>query len=139
MVIGETGTGKSTWINALINYLQGIQFEEKIRYNLFDEKKQQNEYIRIHGKKPKGSSVTDVPGVYNIEPTILYDNPIRIVDTAGYGDTRNDENHSYDEKITKDIQTLFESSVIENLNAICLIFKASETRVHERTKSCKIG
>ena len=134
MVIGETGTGKSTWINALINYLQGIQFEEKIRYNLFDEKKQQNEYTRIYGEKPMGSSVTDVPGVYNIEPTILYDNPIRIVDTAGYGDTRNDENHRYDEKITKDIQTLFESSVIENLNAICLIFKASETRVHERTK-----
>ena len=134
MVIGETGTGKSTWINALINYLQGIQFEEKIRYNLFDEKKLQRDYEKIHGKKPDGSSVTDVPGVYNIEPTILYNNPIRIVDTAGYGDIRNNERVNYDEKITKDIQELFESSTIENLNAICLLFKASETRVHERTK-----
>lgn len=134
MVIGETGTGKSTWINALINYLQGIQYDENIRYNLFDEKKLQNDYQKLHGQKPKGSSVTDVPGVYNIEPTILFNNPIRIVDTAGYGDTRNDENFNYDEKITQDIQQLFESSTIENLNAICLIFKASETRVHERTK-----
>ena len=134
MVIGETGTGKSTWINALINYLQGIQFEEKLRYNLFDEKKLQADYQRVHGEKPKGASVTDVPGVYNIEPTILFNNPIRIVDTAGYGDTRNTDTFNYDEKITQDINTLFESSTIENLNAVCLIFKATETRVHERTK-----
>ena len=134
MVIGETGTGKSTWINALINYLQGIQFEEKLRYNLFDEKKLQADYQSVHGKKPKGASVTDVPGVYNIEPTILFNNPIRIIDTAGYGDTRNTDTFNYDEKITQDINTLFESSTIENLNAVCLIFKATETRVHERTK-----
>ena len=34
----------------------------------------------------------------------------------------------------KDIQKLFESSEIENLNAICLIFRASETRAHDRAK-----
>ena len=44
LAIGETGHGKSTWINALINYLLGIQLEEKIRYNLFNEKKLQEDY-----------------------------------------------------------------------------------------------
>ena len=39
MVIGETGVGKSTWIHCFINYLQGIELEEKYRYYLFDEKK----------------------------------------------------------------------------------------------------
>lgn len=39
MVIGETGVGKSTWLHCFINYLQGIQIEEKNRYYLFDEKK----------------------------------------------------------------------------------------------------
>ena len=39
MVIGETGVGKSTWIHCSINYLQGIELEEKYRYYLFDEKK----------------------------------------------------------------------------------------------------
>ena len=38
MVIGETGVGKSTWLHCFLNYLQGIQIEEKNRYYLFDEK-----------------------------------------------------------------------------------------------------
>lgn len=28
MVAGETGVGKSTWIHAFLNYMQGIQIEE---------------------------------------------------------------------------------------------------------------
>ena len=131
MVIGETGVGKSTWLHGFINYMQGIQIEENNRYYLFDEKALQLEYAKKHGKKPDGSSVTDSPAIYNIESTILYKNPIRLIDTAGFGDTRGEK---YDEKITKDIQNLFESSEIENLNAICLIFKATETRAHDRAK-----
>ena len=30
MVVGETGVGKSTWIHAFLNYMQGIQIEENI-------------------------------------------------------------------------------------------------------------
>ena len=132
MVIGETGVGKSSWIHSFINFMQGIQIEENNRYYLFDEKKLQQQYEQKHGKKPDGCSVTDTPAIYNIEPSIVFNNPIRLIDTAGFGDTRGPQ---YDEKITQDIQTLFESSEIENLNAICLIFKASETRAHDRAKA----
>ena len=131
MVIGETGVGKSTWIHSFINYMQSIQIEENNRYYLFDEKKLQEQYAKKHGKKPDGSSVTDSPAIYNIEPSILFNSPIRLIDTAGFGDTRGKK---YDEKITEDIQKLFQSSEIENLNAICLIFKATETRAHDRAK-----
>ena len=132
LVIGETGHGKSTWINALINYLQGIQLEEKIRYNLFNEKKMQEDYQKIHGQKILGASVTDKPNVYNINPGPLFNNPIRIIDTAGYGDTRNDETNNFDEKITIDIKDFLENSNINTINAICLIIKASENRLHNR-------
>ena len=109
--------------------MQGIQIEENNRYYLFDEKALQLEYAKKHGKKPEGSNITDCQAIYNIEQTVLYKNPIRLIDTAGFGDTRGEV---YDEQITKDIQKLFESSEIENLNAICLIFKTTETRAHDR-------
>ena len=134
LVIGETGHGKSTWINALINYLQGIQLEEKVRYNLFNEKKLQDDYQRKYGKKIKGASVTDKPAVYNIAPCNIFKNPIRIIDTAGYGDTRNDAHHSFDEQITNDIKDFLEGSTINSINAICLIMKATENRLHNRVK-----
>ena len=131
MVVGETGVGKSTWIHAFLNYMQGIQIEENIRYLLFNEKEKQEKYAKKYGEKQKGSSVTDIPEVYNIEQTVLFDNPIRLIDTAGFGDTRGKE---FDEKITKDIQKLFENSNFQNLNAVCFVFKASESRFHDRMK-----
>ena len=131
MIIGETGVGKSTWIHSFINYMQSIQLEENERYYLFDEKSIQEEYEKKHGKKLEGCSVTDVPAIYNIEASNLFKNPIRLIDTAGFGDTRGPK---YDEKITEDIRNLFEGSEIETLNAVCLIFKANQTRSTDRLK-----
>ena len=132
MVIGETGVGKSTWLHCFINYLQGIQIEEKNRYYLFDEKKLQDKYNKEHPgqEKTSGASVTDTPAIYNVKPTNAFNNPIRLIDTAGFGDVRGEE---YDKKITEDINNLF-TNEIENLHAICLLFKATETRAHDRAK-----
>ena len=135
MIIGETGVGKSTWLHSFINYIQGIQLEENNRYLLFDEKSLQEEYQKIHGKKPEGCSVTDVPAIYNIGSSMVFNNPIRLIDTAGFGDTRGPQ---YDEKITVDIQSLFNGSEIENLNAVCLIFKANQTRATDRLEAIMI-
>ena len=133
MVIGETGVGKSTWLHSFINYLQNIQLEENNRYYLFDEKSLQEEYQKKHLNEPTqiGSRVTDEPVIYNIEATKVFNNPIRLIDTKGFGDLRGPR---YDEKITKDIQNLFEGSEIENLNAVCLVFKATNTRSTDRLK-----
>lgn len=131
MIIGETGVGKSTWIHSLLNYLENVEIEEDFRYLLFDEKQKQKEYEIKYGKKPEGSSITDVPEIYEIAPNLLYNNPLRLIDTSGFGDTRGIE---YDNKIMKDIYDLIENSKLDNLKAICLIFKASETRAHGRLK-----
>ena len=130
MVMGETGVGKSTWLQSFINFLQGIQIEEKCRYYLFDEKKLQEQYNKEHPneKKGTGDSVTDTPAIYNVKPNKVFNNPLMIIDTPGLGDSRGEE---YDKKIIKDINDLF-TNKIENLNALCLVFKASDTRNHDR-------
>ena len=86
-----------------------------------------------YGKKTKGCSITDEPILVNIHPNEYspYKNPIKIIDTAGFDDTRGIE---YDEKIENDIKKILENSKIEYLNAVCLIFKGNETRAHERTR-----
>ena len=130
MVIGETGVGKSTWLHCFINYLQGIQMEEKYRYYLFNEKKLEEDYEKKTGhKKTKGCSVTNKPAIYNIESTVAFNNPIRLIDTAGFGDVR----EGYDKTIVKDIHNLF-TNEIETIHSICLLIKCSETRAHDRTK-----
>ena len=111
MIIGETGVGKSTWIHSLLNYLEGIEIDENIRYLLFDEQQKQKEYEIKYGKKSLGSSVTDIPEIYQVGPTKLFDNQLQIIDTTGFGDTRGID---YDSKIIEDIHNLLEISVKES-------------------------
>lgn len=124
MVIGETGVGKSTWLHCFINYLQGIQIEENNIFYLFNEQNLQEEYGKKYGKKSNVYNLIDKPAIYNIGPTILSNNPIRLIDTAGFdnGDIRG---KAFNEQIIKDIQELL-TKEIESLNAICLLFKATE-------------
>ena len=129
MIIGETGVGKSTFIHSLLNYLEEVDIDENIRYLLFNEEQQQIEYEKKYGKKSAGCSITDEPAIYDLEPSKLYNNPLRIIDTTGFGDTRGIE---YDNKIIKDIYNLLENSTIYNIKLICLLFKASETRITDR-------
>ena len=38
MIVGQTGSGKSTFSDALANFAVGVDFNSKIRYKLVDEK-----------------------------------------------------------------------------------------------------
>ena len=127
LCIGETGVGKSTMIHSFINYIQQIQFEETVRYLLFNEKYQTEQYEKVNGKKPIGFSTTNEPSIYNIESSTLCENPIRLIDTEGFGSTKGIE---YDKKAFNNIKNLFKNSDIESINAICLFLKANETRNH---------
>ena len=128
MVIGDTGSGKSTWLQCLLNYLQEIQLEEDERYYLFDEKALLDEYQNKNGSKFPSFSIIEKPTIYNIEPNKLFNKPIRLIDTPGFGGTRGIR---YNERIIEDIKNLFQSSEIESINTICFFFKANQGRARD--------
>ena len=39
MVVGETGTGKSTLINGMLNHILGVKFEDPFRFKVINEEK----------------------------------------------------------------------------------------------------
>ena len=61
------------------------------------------------------------PEIYEIPSTKSYNKSLWLIDTFGLWDTRGIE---YNNKIKEDIQNLFDNPKINNLKAICLIFKA---------------
>ena len=76
-----------------------------------------------------GCGITNNPTVYDIKASNPLMQPLRIIDTPGFGDIRGQE---YDEKKEHDIINLLKNSDIEYLNAICLMFKANQNRVTDR-------
>ena len=77
MVVGEKGSGKSTLLNNLINYLQGVEFEDTFRYKIIVEDTNR-------GTLPCWINYVQY---YMIRPLIPNVGPIILVDTAGFGDT----------------------------------------------------
>lgn len=122
VVIGGTGTGKTTLLNAYVNFLMGIDKKDTFRYVLIDETK------IIAGKK-KGESVTDDVIIYEIEGTSNCP-PLKIVDTPGFGDTRGPK---HDIVISEKIATLFKTE-LNTVTAICYVAKFNCTRLGDMEK-----
>jgi predicted GTPase len=96
--MGETGSGKTTMINAMINYVLGVEWEDDFRFVLVDEK--------IRGASQADSQTQGVTA-YEIH----YQNGFRIpfsliiVDTPGFGDS---ERSGRDMEITSAVKLFFQ-------------------------------
>lgn len=98
IVMGQTGVGKSTLIDAYINYLTGVDYYDKFRFKLIDER------AELSGRdkdSQQAASVTSKVTIYHIPSKWIkkaglkekHDEPycINLVDTPGFGDTRGSE------------------------------------------------
>ncbi|XDV48050.1 hypothetical protein PO909_017548, partial [Leuciscus waleckii] len=118
LMVGETGTGKTTLINAMINYMLGVKREDKVWFEITDEQRLTSVYSQT-------SSIT-VYGFY------LQESPIHltIIDTPGYGDARGVDK---DKEIAESLLSLCKSTEeINEVDAVCLVIMAHQNRLSDR-------
>ena len=120
IIMGETGTGKSTLLNAFVNYAAGVEMEDPFRFRLVvDESGQSHDQTK--------SQTTEISG-YLIEDTEL-GFPLQIWDTPGFGDTSGVER---DEKIKDQINALLK--IEDECHVICFVVKANVNRLTDIQK-----
>ena len=102
LAIGAAGSGKSTLINALYNYIMGIEYTDDFRIRLIDEG--QTRWITA----------------YTIHHQTWFRIPytLTIIDTSGFGDTKGFER---DKEIMSQIHKFFSSANIHKIDHIDVI------------------
>lgn len=143
LILGETGVGKSTFINAFVNYLKFDTLDSAkdatdLHYLIpcsFELQKMnrsgQNGNIERHKIRvgshdderdgSEGDSATQQTAVY---PVTIGSKTIRLIDTPGIGDSRG---LKYDKKTMADIITTLGS--FETLHGILILLKSNNARL----------
>ncbi|XP_063049579.1 uncharacterized protein si:ch73-170d6.2 [Engraulis encrasicolus] len=119
MLVGATGSGKTTIINGMINYILGVDWEDNWRFKLIDE--ETNEW--------QAHSQTSEVTAYQIHHTEEFKIPhaITIIDTPGFGNTRGIKQ---DKEITERIKQFFANrNGIDAIDAVCFVVPASLARL----------
>jgi GTP-binding protein EngB required for normal cell division len=113
LVIGETGSGKTSAINSMVNFLWKCKNNDTFRYQLITEELSNGQ----------SQSVTDAVQSYYINPPNM--GSLCIIDTPGFGDTRG---MKQDDSIVKQIKTFFETS-LSGIDGVCFVVKGTATRL----------
>ena len=124
LLVGVTGAGKSTLVDAFINCVLNVRYEDMHRFKLIhlDSNEKDKE-------KNQALSQTDNIVVYKI-PCLQNRIPfqLNIIDTPGVGDTRGKKK---DDALLDKLQALFSDpkNSISCLNAICFVSHAGKARL----------
>uniref|UniRef100_A0AC35GCV1 G domain-containing protein n=2 Tax=Panagrolaimus sp. PS1159 TaxID=55785 RepID=A0AC35GCV1_9BILA len=149
LVIGETGVGKSTWINGIANYMNFDTFDNALaakkpiclipmNFNLYVGEKYEKVTVNMKstvGERDKneaeastGQSCTQEPKVYRyITDTVVFN----LIDTPGIGDTRGIE---YDIENMKMVLKCL--SNWEKIHGICILLKPNVPRLTLSLRYC---
>ncbi|KAI9550852.1 hypothetical protein GHT06_004662 [Daphnia sinensis] len=120
LVMGATGSGKTTLINGLINYVFNVQWEDTFRFQLIQE--------QMAGRSQVDSQTSRITA-YDIHHAEGFRVPysLTIVDTPGYGDTKGLDR---DQEITDMVRKFFEDkNGIQELDVVGFVAQASLPRL----------
>ncbi|XP_071235011.1 uncharacterized protein [Salvelinus alpinus] len=121
LVVGETGTGKSTLINVMVNYVLGVEWKDKVWFEIVEEKIEEEK--RKTESRTTGITVYEVFGFEGLR--VPYS--LTIIDTPGYGDTRGiGEDQLIAEKM---FELLRSTDGIHQIDAVGLVVKSSTNRL----------
>ncbi|KAF5970479.1 P-loop containing protein [Fusarium bulbicola] len=146
LILGETGVGKSTWINAFVNYLTYDSIDDALdaedlkcvipcsfqTQTPIDGKFIETE-IRIGSSQSEkdgsgGQSATQSTEVYTVD---IGQTRVRLIDTPGIGDTRGVDQ---DNSNMNDILTVLRT--YNNLHGVLILFKPNAARLTVMFRFC---
>ncbi|KAK3539591.1 hypothetical protein QTP70_010258 [Hemibagrus guttatus] len=124
MLMGATGSGKSTLINGMINYILGVEWSDSLRFKLIDEQTNKTQ------AESQTSDVTAYQIHYQNDFQVPYS--VTIIDTPGFGDTRG---IAQDKEITEKIRKFFsEKYGIVSIDAVCFVVQSALARLTHTQK-----
>jgi GTPase SAR1 family protein len=142
LLLGETGVGKSTWINGFVNYLTFNTLDEAesgenvclipMTFTMTDE----NYEERRISWGPNDRNECHLVGASSTQQPVSYvfktaDTTVRIIDTPGIGDTRGIDQ---DKRNMQSIMTHL--SRYEKIHGICILLKPNSARLTVMFEFC---
>lgn len=151
LLFGETGVGKSTFINALVNYLRFDTFRQAdnkkpivllpISFMLTSGHEFTEHHVNYPGIDTQSDEQHDQLGqsvtqhcrsyLFTIKDDQQRDRRVRLIDTPGISDTRG---LGQDEKNMQDILMFING--LSQLHAICIVLKPNVTRLDIMFRTC---
>ena len=116
MIVGAIGAGKTTMINRMINHLFDVNYTDPFRFQLMTDEMEESEI----------SQTTDIHK-YTINHK-SYSYKLTIIDTPGICSTTG---KNEDKNTLEKIRYLFESGIVEAINAVCIVEKYNTPRLTE--------
>ncbi|XP_047471184.1 uncharacterized protein LOC125026647 [Penaeus chinensis] len=121
LLLGETGVGKTTFLNTFLNMVFGVGLEDELRLQFKDQMDQ---------AKDSTQSQTEYTTAFTIYRQEGMPQPFNymVIDTPGLGDTEGDQKDQLRFYLTNE-------AWIKHLNCVGLVWKASNRRLDEHNQA----